>query len=54
MTPFRVELSGMCRNQMLRTDEMQTEVFVVAARRRLLALPARSVRVMDGAVPEQA
>jgi hypothetical protein len=61
----------MCRNQMLRTQEMQTEVFLVAApgpmaaqvaatqifggqaaRRRLLALPDRGARVMDGTEPE--
>ena len=71
MTSFRVAVSGMCQNHMLRTQEMQTEVFLVAApgpmaarvaatqifggqaaRRRRLALPERSPRVMDGTEPE--
>jgi hypothetical protein len=71
MTSFRVEVSAMCRYQMLRAEEMQTEVFLVAApgpmaaqvaatrifggqaaRRRLLALPDRSARVMGGTEPE--
>jgi hypothetical protein len=70
MTSFRVEVSGMCHDHMPRTEEMQTEVFLVAARgpmaaqvaatqifgghaarRRLVALPRRRARVMDGTEP---